>query len=1238
MESRCSLAQEVGLCNSRELRWFFNVTSNKCEAFNYTGCRGNGNRFNSMTECNETCEPHRCEPVRCRMFCPFGWAKDESGCEICKCVNPCEDVRCSDGEHCLPERRQCDKSPCPVVGKCFAKRPDMESRCSLAQEVGLCNSRELKWFFNVTSNKCEAFNYTGCRGNGNRFNSMTECNETCEPHRCEPVRCRMFCPFGWAKDESGCEICKCVNPCEDVRCSDGEHCLPERRQCDKSPCPVVGKCFAKRPDVESRCSLAQEVGLCNSRELKWFFNVTSNKCEAFNYTGCRGNGNRFDSKTECNQTCAPHHCEPVRCRMFCPFGWAKDENGCEICECVNPCEDVSCNENERCLPERNLCNKSPCPVVGKCFPKRPDLEPSCSLALEVGLCNSRELKWFFNVTSNKCQAFNYTGCRGNGNRFDSKEACGLTCTASGCTKVRCLMFCPFGFVKDDNGCDICRCINPCRGVSCPDGKRCFPERRSCNTSAPCPVTAKCIAVRTDIPALCSVPSDFGLCANRTTRWYFDTEADQCKEFIYGGCRGNMNNFESQSRCGAVCQPSLCQPLSCDGQCEFGWDRDINGCRVCRCRDPCKDIRCSNGMICDGKQAKCVRLRTIPADCRLPRKPGMCRAYFPRWFYNATEGACQRFVYGGCQANANNFKTKTKCEDNCLPSPCPDMSHCGMCEHGMKKDVRGCDICECSDNPCASKPCDDNMRCEVMSGNCSGPGCQTVARCVPHNATECPPVCARFCEYGFDKAPDGCPICHCHDPCKTVNCGQGFTCKVKRCSRGNPECQPIGICVPKSATSTESPERLRVKPGLCPENEQMGMGICAEMCAYDMSCPGAKKCCSNGCGHVCTDPVTVPPPMNTTTTAAPANVTSKPQLCPDGSSARNCTGVCERASCEETTTTSASRCIADPCNKCRFVFQDFSHRNICSGWLCPATNESRLCDAQNMCGSNPTCQWMPDANCVDDHCNCRATFVDEFNLPMDCDTELTTCQRMQTHAQARSKVVSDLWVPDCDGYGRFKAQQQNWGFSWCVDPLGHRLENTNVRGPSQADCSLRNITSVIGSLRLDADYETTMNDKTKFMEYMEPQIADMMMVPEEQVAIFKVEAGSVVIYFNVRADRSDQVSLLSKAGRFERLVRAGKLRLVYEGRPLNVVDGGKSFRFGFVYADEPSSDASAADMSRGVIIAITIVACAGLLGVLLVSMVCVSWCKRRKVYEVEEKTIPAFENPRYMSTDELKEKL
>ena len=55
------------------------------------------------------------------------------------------------------------------------------------------------------------------------------------------------------------------------------------------------------------------------------------------------------------------------------------------------------------------------------------------------------------------------------------------------------------------------------------------------------------------------------------------------------------------------------------------------------------------------------------------------------------------------------------------------------------------------------------------------------------------------------------------------------------------------------STTDIPAPLLVKPGVCPERAQMGAGICAEMCSYDVSCPDQQKCCSNGCGHVCMDP-------------------------------------------------------------------------------------------------------------------------------------------------------------------------------------------------------------------------------------------------------------------------------------------------------------------------------------------------------------------------------------------------
>ena len=94
----------------------------------------------------------------------------------------------------------------------------------------------------------------------------------------------------------------------------------------------------------------------------------------------------------------------------------------------------------------------------------------------------------------------------------------------------------------------------------------------------------------------------------------------------------------------------------------------------------------------------------------------------------------------------------------------------------------------------------------------------------------------------------------------------------------------------------------------------------------------------------------------------------------------------------------------------------------------------------------------------------------------------------------------------------------------------------------------------------------------------------------------MESGSVVISFEVSANETSLLRLLSRADRFERLVHADKLHLVYQERPLSIIDGGR-FRFSFVYAEKPKTV-----WTSGVIIAVTIVACAVLLGVMLVGMV------------------------------------
>ncbi|MBW6960666.1 BPTI/Kunitz domain-containing protein, partial [Salmonella enterica subsp. enterica serovar Weltevreden] len=39
----------------------------------------------------------------------------------------------------------------------------------------------------------------------------------------------------------------------------------------------------------------------------------------------------------------------------------------------------------------------------------------------------------------------------------------------------------------------------------------------------------------------------------------------------------------------------------------------------------------------------------------------------RYAYNSTSRKCQMFVYGGCQANNNNFQTLSQCERKCMKS-------------------------------------------------------------------------------------------------------------------------------------------------------------------------------------------------------------------------------------------------------------------------------------------------------------------------------------------------------------------------------------------------------------------------------------------------------------------------------------------------------------------------------------------------------------------------------------------
>merc|ERR1719458_485690 len=51
---------------------------------------------------------------------------------------------------------------------------------------------------------------------------------------------------------------------------------------------------------------------------------------------------------------------------------------------------------------------------------------------------------------------------------------------------------------------------------------------------------------------CQLPPVTGNCRAAFSRFYYDASSDQCRQFTYGGCGGNGNNFLTRRDCNSKC--------------------------------------------------------------------------------------------------------------------------------------------------------------------------------------------------------------------------------------------------------------------------------------------------------------------------------------------------------------------------------------------------------------------------------------------------------------------------------------------------------------------------------------------------------------------------------------------------------------------------------------------------------------------------------------------------------------
>ncbi|XP_017310669.1 tissue factor pathway inhibitor 2 isoform X1 [Ictalurus punctatus] len=136
-----------------------------------------------------------------------------------------------------------------LIQSAFAYILSPREVCLLQVDEGPCLDDVPRFYYNTLTQDCEEFSYGGCEGNFNNFKSYVECRKTCY----------------------------------------------------------------SIPKIPRICRLPKEEGPCFAISKRYFFNMTSMRCEEFSYGGCYGNNNNFQNRNLCTEYCIPSNSVPVIC-------------------------------------------------------------------------------------------------------------------------------------------------------------------------------------------------------------------------------------------------------------------------------------------------------------------------------------------------------------------------------------------------------------------------------------------------------------------------------------------------------------------------------------------------------------------------------------------------------------------------------------------------------------------------------------------------------------------------------------------------------------------------------------------------------------------------------------------------------------------------------------------------------------------------------------------------------------
>ncbi|CAG9535954.1 unnamed protein product [Cercopithifilaria johnstoni] len=413
--NRCLLPPASGTGTYSLPRYYFDREASTCRPFIYSGFGGNDNYFETIRECRMAC-PEYDNP------CPVGlpYIDEDGNVAFCSSANPL----CPTNYWChIGDRRQtsvccpslANMNALPIANPLRQLRSIVRNLNGLSLNMGIDPAEHndapgtiplacfqpllegrgranlTRYYFNSRKRICEKFIYTGKGGNQNNFLSKTDCEETCPilENPCEnglpaigPEGNPMLCGSDTA-----------------TICGIGYYCHVGATSSTTVCCPAIG----------DPCRMPVSRGNGNAVLNRWYYNMQSQICVNFVYSGQGGNSNNFRTREDCTEAC-PEFRNP------CSAGRPHIGLNGQITHC-GATGPLICPTTYWCHIGASLENSVCCPTTGM----------PCEQDLYTGNGDAILVRFYYDSTTRTCQQFQYSGLGGNENNFLTLRDCEAHC-------------------------------------------------------------------------------------------------------------------------------------------------------------------------------------------------------------------------------------------------------------------------------------------------------------------------------------------------------------------------------------------------------------------------------------------------------------------------------------------------------------------------------------------------------------------------------------------------------------------------------------------------------------------------------------------------------------------------------------------------------------------------------------------------------------------------------------------